>query len=296
MKNNHVSVSFLQDYKSLSDALIDLLGISKNQLKKSSLPPKVLKRYLTAKKEITLPIDLVNHGEINSLFVGRANPIIISMDQDFIVLSKPFKVHCHPHGYLEHDNLLSYMYEKNLGKDLQVNNKNYDRGLLYRIDYETSGLILYIRDNKRYQDFRENFKELVKQKKYLAVVEGECQSHGELAHDIRYSGEKAHKGSLCNAPTSESFHARCIIEVHDYNKEKDCSLVELTLFEGLRHQLRLQMMAIGHPIIGDPLYGKRDEQRMFLHCWKYKVESEGVDKEYHDPHFELLSDFFSFNS
>ena len=84
MKNNHVSVSFLQDYQSLSDALIDLLGISKNQLKKSSLPPKVLKRYLTAKKEITLPIDLVNHGEINSLFVGRANPIIISMDQDIL--------------------------------------------------------------------------------------------------------------------------------------------------------------------------------------------------------------------
>jgi 23S rRNA pseudouridine1911/1915/1917 synthase len=77
-----------------------------------------------------------------------------------------------------------------------------------------------------------------------------------------------------------------------YNEESDVSLVEVKLKQGHRHQIRVQLQAMGFPIVGDPLYGDRDYPRMLLHCYQYIFDFE--DHKYDLASVpEFLRDFFA---
>lgn len=272
-----------------------MFGLSKNQIKKFRLPIKLLNKPMRKKFELSLPIDLIHYHEINPIFYGANLPKVLSEDEDFLVLSKPYQVHCHPLFYSENDNILSFLREHNYLNELSVNAGEHDRGLLYRIDFETSGLLLYIRKNEKYKYFRDHFQSIVCEKRYLAVVDGKLESKKKINHIIKYTGSKNYKGIVCAKDEKDSFRAESFVTPLAYNEDKNCSLVELQLYEGIRHQLRIQMMAIGHAIIGDPLYSNRREERLFLHCWKYKLNYGDQIRVYHDPHFDLLDNFFNFN-
>ena len=84
---------------------------------------------------------------------------------------------------------------------------------------------------------------------------------------------------------------RKILKIN-YHKDHDISLVKIKLKEGKRHQIRVQLMALGHPILGDKLYGEEHPLRMFLHCFEYQLEYEGKTLTFRDKNFYLF--FFNF--
>lgn len=295
MHNNQIGISFLDNYESLTQAIEKNFGVSKSHIKKFKKCSKLLRKKVLPKMTFWLPIDLINVNMINPLFLGETSPKVITESDDFIILSKPVKIHCHPLAYSETDNILSFIRSHFSKSVLNVNVDNYDRGLLYRLDYETSGLIIYVKNSILHKRLRENFKAHVVKKEYMAIVEGRVLEEQHLCHQVYYSGRKNSVGKIALDENENSFilHSR-LIPV-DYNPSKDVSLVKMELNEGHRHQLRIQLSAIGHCILGDPLYGKTEAERMFLHCYRYTLNIDENNYIFIDKNLELFGHFFNLN-
>lgn len=272
-KLNNTAFSVLDSYQTLEEALKSIFGFSKNLLKKN-LTKNQLQKPMKKGDRIDLPLNLINHGQINPMYDGPK--VHIRYEDDLIlVLAKPEKIHSHPLTYDESDNLLSYI-RQNLGDGyLHVNKENYDRGLLYRLDFETSGLMIYVKNPSLHDELRNNFHRLIKEKVYLAKVSGKFDQEGLWEHQIKPSEERGHKMKLDSRGDS------AVMEAHlkSYDDKTDTSIVEIRLVTGLRHQIRIQLASLGFPIIGDDLYGGEPANRLFLHAYRYEIKTKELSYE-----------------
>src|SRR3989339_215801 len=288
--------SSLLDYDSVEAYLQQLFFLSKSQLKKSELSKNFLQKAVHRKDQLQIPLDLANNLEINPKYLGKKIEIIFKDDQ-VAIFNKPYNLHSHPLNYTGQDNCLSFFRKggRNLGVNLNINKLNYGRGLLYRLDYGTSGVMFYINDEGLLHNLRENFSKLVKKKSYLAIVSGEVRGDGAIESYFKYIGSKDSKAELLsknNYLGGDFPLGKLEYVVRNYNSSEKVSLLEVSLITGLRHQIRAQLASIGHPILGDTLYGGKEAARIFLHAYKYEVEIG--EKKYVGKSLdaELFSRFF----
>lgn len=289
-----IDLCLLYSKGSIESCLMDLFDISKQQLKKHNLNKKFLKSTVKKNQLISLPIDLVNHLKINPIYQGPKVETLFS-DENFIILHKPHKVHMFALGYSEQNNLLSYLRMNN-SKCLSVNESNYDRGLIYRLDYETSGIVYYAKTDDVYQYMRNNFNDTILEKNYFAIVEGHFNKQGEHTHYLKSSGVKGHKILVLNNEESQTQMANLKVELIQYNPEKNVSLLKVYLKTGLRHQIRCQLSHLGFPIVGDELYNGQKADRLFLHAFQYKFILNTKKYDFECPVDLLFKNFFNFNS
>lgn len=270
LTSDKVGLSFLASHPYFEEALDGLLRVSRNQLKKY-YNKQELERRIQAHDCMNLPLDLINYLKINPHYEGEI-PEVIFEDKNLIALSKPPKIHSHPLSYCEHDNLLSFIREAFPDQYLKVNEEHYDRGLLFRLDYETSGLMIYMKDQDCLEKLRSGFHKAVKVKRYHAIVEGDFNQEGAHKHWFTPKGYKGEKQKV----TEEigEFLGELKVKKIKYNSEKNQSLLEIDLVTGLRHQIRASLAFLGFPIIGDPLYGGSEHDRLLLHCFQYVIDSD----------------------
>lgn len=137
---------------------------------------------------------------------------------------------------------------------------------VHRLDWETSGLMVFALDADTHRALSKQFELRQTKKRYIAVVEGVVEKD-EFDVDLPL---------ICDWPN----RPRQIVD-HDHGKssqtgvkvmrrEGDRTRLELTPITGRSHQLRVHCQALGHPIIGDPLYGsdqgKKMSERLLLHA------------------------------
>lgn len=261
------------------------LGKSRSLLKKHLTNAQLNKSFM-ARELIHLPLNLVNDGYINPCYTGDEVEILYE-DENFIALNKPHNLHIHPLSYDESDNLLSFLRANSHFAALKVNSSHYDRGLLYRLDYCTSGVVVLSKKENIYQEIRASFNSLVKIKKYYCMVEGPCSLKlGEYTH--YFSGDTTQKVSANNNPQWHKGELSIKnISLHNNNK---ISLVEIDLKTGLRHQIRAQMAYLGYPIIGDLKYGGIPHDRVMLHAESYEMIFENKSFLFKSP-IKLLKYF-----
>lgn len=281
-----IEFHWIQDFSSQKEALQGLLNCS-GQLLKKHFSSKELSRPIRAKDRSRLPLDLVNHMMINPVFVG-AMPEVLKETENYLVLHKPSNVHSHPLCYSDQDTLLNFLSQSGFDKTLSVNASHYDRGLLFRLDYETSGIMLLAKNEKYFEEMRANFREKMKSKFYWAIVEGDFNQEGFWTHFFRGSGAKGSKQKVENYSFPESDMGE--LEVKKVLYENGKSLVLVNLSHGLRHQIRAQLAALGFPILGDELYGGTKAERLFLHALRYEW-----DEVEEDSKADLFDSFFDLN-
>lgn len=241
------------------------LGLSRAHLKRHIPSPK-LKKPLRARQEVEFSLNVLNQNEIAPSFSGPL-PKIISETEDFIILHKPANLHGHPLNYLENDNVLSWMRSCNLGRCLDVASDQHERGLLYRLDHATSGVLIYVKDQARWKYLRENFNTLAHTKRYLAVVDKMPNALGELSAWFDLTGKKVVARLNHQAGTIEgSLKLRVIRE----DQAGIALCIELT--HGHRHQIRAHLAALGASIRGDELYGGKKSDRLYLHACQYELK------------------------
>ncbi len=280
---DYIEVSWLNNEPSLKSALQLAFGAS-GQLIKKYFSSKEQDRSILAKTVLKLPINFVNHLKINPIYEGPEVKIISESDE-FIVLHKPPTVHCHPHGYEDRDTLLNFLVTQKKWDCLEVNRDQYDRGLLYRLDFETSGVIILAKNEKFFQFMRENFNTSMKRKFYWAIVEGEFNQEGSWTHYFKPTGQKGSKQKVMNDLSEGATEGRLTVKkVYSKNGK---SLLLVNLKTGLRHQIRAQLSHLGFPILGDELYGGHASSRIFLHALRYEF-TEVVE----DQNAELFNIFF----
>ncbi len=269
------SLSVLVPQVSVELFLKDLLGLSTTALKKFSFSKKFLSLKAERGMVLELPFNTLNRGAIFPEYIGPSMKVLFEDDLLLALDKAPF-IHTHPLSYFEKDNCLSFLRATRTDQILEVNSSHYDRGLLYRLDYETSGVLIYVKDEVLHQNLRENFSTLVKEKIYHCVVKGEFKKEGKHEHLFSASGERGHKILCVPAQMAQSkkdwqkgeLKVRCL----KYDQTKNESLLEVTLYTGLRHQIRAQLASLGFPLIGDELYGGEKHERLCLHAQSYSLE------------------------
>ena len=193
-------------------------------------------------------------------------------DEIFLVLDKPANLFVHPLVYDEQNNCLSFL-RATVPSSLAVNRQNYDRGLLYRLDFETSGVLVYVKTEGAYQYLRAHFKLIAKKKTYLCLVEGECHLSGKFAHYFSSKEVKGKRVIVSTNPVSGEVGELSLTPV-SYDPQTLTTLMEVELKTGLRHQIRAQLAFLGFPLRGDVFYGGNVASRLYLHALNYQLEYE----------------------
>jgi 23S rRNA pseudouridine1911/1915/1917 synthase len=136
-------------------------------------------------------------------------------------------------------------------------------GLVHRLDRSVAGVVLFARTSKGASRLSQQLRERRLDKTYLAIVEGvPVPAEGELTHyhaqgrgDVHGDGHRTVGPDVTLQPAADRKLARLRYQVLRSLGER--ALVEIALETGRKHQIRLQLAAIGHPIVGDRRYGAR---------------------------------------
>jgi 23S rRNA pseudouridine1911/1915/1917 synthase len=171
-------------------------------------------------------------------------------DSDLIVINKPRGMVVHPAPGHYQGTLVNALLHH--CKDLSGINGVLRPGIVHRIDKDTSGLLMAAKNDIAHTGLSEQLMKHTVTRKYLAVV------HGVVPHD---------HGTI-DAPIGRASNDRKMYTVKDKNSKpavthfrvierfEAYTLVELKLETGRTHQIRVHMKFIGHPLVGDPMYGR----------------------------------------
>lgn len=287
-----IECCILDEFPSRSEGIRFLLGCSKAQIKKAELPKKWLDLPNKKGELWRLPIDLVNYGKIFPHYEGPSTKIL-QESTHFLAVHKPSNIHSHPLRYSDTNTVLNALYDLNQSELLEINTENYDRSLLYRLDFETSGVVIFAKSEKAYQEVRENFNSLAREKIYLAIVHGKVEKKGSFTHYFKSSGVGGEKQKVFS--DGDGHRGELELSALEYSAEQDLSLVKIVLKTGLRHQIRAQLAFLGHPLLGDELYGGKKAQRLFLHAYRYSLQAMNESFSVVDPDLDLFNSFFDVN-
>ncbi|MCU0573950.1 MAG: RNA pseudouridine synthase [Syntrophobacteraceae bacterium] len=125
-------------------------------------------------------------------------------------------------------------------------------GMVHRLDRPVAGVLLFARTSKAAARLSDQFRMGVAEKRYLAIVEGRMlDDEGRLAHRLERGDNRSTR--VLEGSRAEGQEARLSYRVLDRTESQ--SLVEISLETGRRHQIRVQLAHVGHPIVGDLRYG-----------------------------------------
>jgi 23S rRNA pseudouridine1911/1915/1917 synthase len=185
---------------------------------------------------------------------------IIYEDENMLVVNKPSGMLTHP-TTIERENTLVNALLYKYGNNLSDINGDFRRGILHRLDRNTSGLLMIAKNNDAHEFLAQQIKEHTITKKYRAIVKGNIEKDKfEINEPIGRNPNQPHK-MMVKADGKPSTTKVKILE-----RFKDATYIELELITGRTHQIRVHMNYIKHPIFNDTLYGagmakiKTDEQ------------------------------------
>jgi 23S rRNA pseudouridine1911/1915/1917 synthase len=149
----------------------------------------------------------------------------------------------------------------------QASEDTREGGLCHRLDIETSGVLLAARTREAWQRMRAAFGGREVEKRYVALVTGPLAEEGEIFLPLRHHPRHPDRvePAMEGDPDARAAHS----EFKVLGRAGEYSLVEVRIHTGVLHQVRAHLAGIGAPIVGDTLYGGREEPglgRFFLHA------------------------------
>jgi 23S rRNA pseudouridine1911/1915/1917 synthase len=137
--------------------------------------------------------------------------------------------------------------------------------VVHRLDRETSGLMMYAKDEQTQRTLRDNWHNIVVDRRYVTVVQGEMEKDADTVRSWLTDHTFYVSSSLTDDGGKEAItHYKTIKRANGY------SLVELQLETGRKNQIRVHMSDLGHPVVGDSRYGSEIDPigRLALHAFK----------------------------
>lgn len=141
---------------------------------------------------------------------------------------------------------------------------------VHRLDTNTSGAILVAKNSYAHHLLDQQLQTNKICRTYIAVVEGELtEEQGVIELPIGRADHRSNKRCVRRDGEHARTHYKCLYKTAEF------SVAEITLDTGRTHQIRVHFAHIGHPLIGDRLYGKASRviQRQALHAYKLSWES-----------------------
>ena len=176
---------------------------------------------------------------------------ILYEDNDIIVVNKKSGMVVHPgNGNYSHTLVNALMAHTD---DLSDEGGSERCGIVHRIDKDTSGILLVAKTNKAHRILSDGFKNKTIKRKYIALVYGVINNnYGKIVAPIGRSKTDRKKMAVTDENSKAATTNFKVLE-----RYKNSTLVELILETGRTHQIRVHMDYIGHPVVNDPMYGRR---------------------------------------
>lgn len=205
--------------------------------------------------------------------------------QDLLILEKPAGVSVFPD-----------IAENLIAQYPQLKKVDASRaGIVHRLDKDTSGLLLAAKNNKTYEYLKKLFRSRAISKGYLALVSGRVERSGVVDRPLTKIGFRGQSRVRVSAQGGRQARTEYrLIKSYEYGLDQ-YSLLQVKLHTGRTHQIRVHLASIGHPVMGDKLYGKPHSQklkdilpRQFLHA--SRLEFQLPDGTWIDVESELPED------
>jgi 23S rRNA pseudouridine1911/1915/1917 synthase len=211
---------------------------------------------------------------------------IVYEDKNVIIINKPAGLVVHPGAGESHiDDSLVNAILYHAKSSLSGIGGVLRPGIVHRLDKDTSGLIIVAKNDKAHQFLSQQFKDHLVEKTYFALVSGRLvPEKGSIQAPIGRDARNRKRMAV----VSDSMGRMAITKYHVLKYLGDYTLLEIQLVTGRTHQIRVHFVSIGHPLVGDPLYGRErvnklfeqeyDLTRVFLHAGRLKVNLPGLKK------------------
>lgn len=186
---------------------------------------------------------------------------IVYEDDDVIVVNKPQGMVVHPApGHPDHTLVNALLYHS----PLSTINGTFRPGIVHRIDKDTSGLLMVAKNDLAHQSLAEQLRNKTNQREYLALVYGQIkEDEGTIDAPLGRNPQDRKKQAVVKGGRHAVTHFKVMKRYDNF------TLIKCILETGRTHQIRVHMKYIGHPLVGDPLYGPRKvigKNGQFLHA------------------------------
>ncbi|MCK5081138.1 MAG: RluA family pseudouridine synthase [Candidatus Moranbacteria bacterium] len=242
----------------------------------NTVPPSYKVKF---KDEIKINIKKLPNTEIEAKPEKNIDFEIISEYSDFRIINKPAGISVHPSENETGGTLVNGLLNK-FPEIKKVGENELRPGIVHRIDKETSGLLIIAKNQKAFKYFKTLFKNRGIEKTYLTWAWGNLKNKsGEIKAFTGKSNRNPTKQAVSHNP-EKLINPKEALTYYQVLKELDSkSLIELKPKTGRKHQLRLHLHSIGHPIIGDKKYfnktiksANQKFSRHLLHAYKIKFK------------------------
>ena len=208
---------------------------------------------------------------------------IIKDGPDYIVLEKPSGILMHPTEAHEKNTLSDWLVKKYPQIKKVGDNPEQRPGIVHRLDKEASGLIVVAKTQQMFEHLKKQFQNREVEKIYSVLVFGNIDKDNTI---IDFDIDRGSDGKMVARPKTDKMKLKNIKKIQtgktattEIWKEKEYSrftLLRVKIHTGRTHQIRVHMLAYGHPVVGDKLYYnknlyKRNDillDRLFLHAKK----------------------------
>ena len=202
-------------------------------------------------------------------------------DEYLIVLSKQAGLVCHPAPGHVDDTLANALVAHCGYGHLGMLQGEERPGIVHRLDRDTSGLMVAAKDDRTQKALQDLIRLRVLDRRYVVLVHGYvAPDDGTIVTGIARSTKDRLRMAVSDDPGArEAITTFKTLERFEAGRrDEGYSLLECHLYTGRTHQIRVHMRHIGHPVAGDPLYGKgsllqnKGLTRQFLHSWHIRFD------------------------
>lgn len=246
---------------------------------------KVKTGYMLKEEDVVIYIQNEDIVEEYSIEPVNLNLDIIYEDDDLLVVNKPKNLVVHPaatfkgitlvHGLLYHANKLSNI------------NGNNRPGIVHRLDKNTTGLMVVAKNDFVHEQLSKDFSERKTIKKYYALSVGTFEN---VTGTIDMPIKRDENNRLLMTVAEDGKES--ITEFRVIEKYLNHCLLDINLKTGRTHQIRVHLKAIGHPVLGDDIYGTKKvfgTEGQFLHAYYLKfyhpIKKEQMEFELPLPNY-----------